>query len=472
MHPIFFPRRGQACVCQSFVPAGLGSAVMERYWYIKHALPVMALQFWATVSESRMHTAKDFTVAICGAGLAGLGLALALHSHGIKCTIFEAVETPERAARGSLQIAPNGQVVLDKYGVWTDLSKSSKFYHNARIMKNDGTLMNEIMLGDKDTFGYESMRVVRRTLVAKLASTIRDRGMDIHCNKKFVRILSETDSGVTIEFADGTTAAASMLVGADGIHSRLRSTLYPSVKTQYIGSIAIGGSVSASEIAGPQDIPYGLYLSEHGSAMIGSHTPDDTDYVAFVGRPHADLGREGWKEMFKTKDRLRRVLQENQDDWPIHVRSAIANLRDDDLWLWPLYVLPELESWSSMAGRVILIGDAAHAMPPTAGQGANMAFEDGYTLGLVLGSLGSRIQLQSALQFWQGMRKARLRLVLEMTMQWAKMREPPNTKNAVSEYKSFESAATPEGQIEQMRWLYGGIEIQEQQIKDWISGHE
>lgn len=430
--------------------------------YLGHTVP-------SAPSIANMATTNSLTIAICGAGLTGLGLALALQSHGIRCTIYEAADTPERGLRGSLQLAPNGQTPLDKYGILDDLLRSSRIFEQGRLMKNDGTLIQELVLGDKELFGYDCMRIVRKILIRKLVDTVKARGVEIFCNKKFARIQSETKSEVTMEFADGTTASASLLVGADGIHSRLRQSLFPEVKTKFIGSVVVGGSFSASNLDGIEDLPWGLYVSPIGTSMIGPHTNDDAEWVVFVSKPYADLGKEGWKEMINNKDKLRDFLMEGRNVWLPQIQLAITNLEDDNLFLWPMYVLPELESWTSPKSRIVLVGDAAHAMPPTAGQGANMAFEDGYTLGLTLALVGEKVSLDAALVFWQNIRKDRIKEVLDLTMQWAKMREPMNGENTLSEYEAFKSASTHDARVEQMRWLFGGVDVQEQQIKDWVA---
>lgn len=424
-------------------------------------------------STVNMGFPDNFDVAICGAGLAGLSLALALHSHGIKCTVYEAADTPEKGIRGSFQLAPNGQTPLDRYGILDDLLKSSRIFpEGGTLKKSDGTVIQELILGDKELFGYDSIRIMRRTIICKFVDTLQEKGVPVICNRKFTRIISETDSEVTIEFVDGSTARTSLLVGSDGIHSRLRKSLFPEVEAQYFGSIAIGGSFAASKVDMLGSFPYGLYNGPLGNIMIGPHVRDDTEWVAFLGRSFPDLGRQGWKDMANNKEKLREVLAEGQEVWLPQIRQAIASIDDDELFLWAMYVLPELESWTSPKSKIVLVGDAAHAFPPTAGQGANMAFEDGYTLGLVLAAVGDKILLEEALQFWQEMRKDRLKRVLDLTIQWAKMREPPHSKSALAEYKSFTAADTHNDRLEEMRWIYGGVEVQEQQIKDWVAEHQ
>lgn len=415
----------------------------------------------------------NFHVAICGAGLAGLSLALALQSHGIKCTIYEAADTAEKGIRGSINIAPNGQIPLDKYGILDDLVQSCRIFPEGGILrKPDGTVIQELVLGNKQLFGYDAIRVVRTTIIRKLVHALQERGVEIICNKRFVHIVEEADTGVTIEFADGTTASASLLVGSDGIHSRLRKAMFPEVETKYFGSVAVGGPFQAAKVNNFDATQWGLYAGPPGNTMIGPHVPDDSEWVVFVAKSYRDLGKDGFRELGKNKAQLREIMTEGQETWLPHVRGAMAQVGDDDLFLWAMYVLPELDSWTSPKSKIVLVGDAAHAMPPTAGQGANMAFEDGYTFGLVLAAVGERITLEAALRFWQKLRKDRIRSVLDLTIQWAKMRDPPNSKDTLEQLKGFKAADTRDERLEQMRWIYGGVNVQEQQIKDWVAKYE
>lgn len=415
----------------------------------------------------------DFNVAICGAGLAGLSLALSLRSHGIKCTIYEASDTPEKGIRGSIQLAPNGQTPLDRYGILDELLKSARVFPDGGILrKSDGSVIQELVLGDKELFGYDPMRIRRRTIISKMINTLKENGVEVVCNKKLTRIVSEAESGVTVEFADGSTASASLLVGSDGIHSCLRKSLFPEVEAQYFGSIAVGGSFPAAKVKGIELDQWGIYVGSPGNVILGPHVHDDSEWILFLSRSHPDLGKEGWKELGNNKEKLREFLNEGRDVWLPNVQGAMAAIENDDLFLWAMYVLPKLDSWTSPKSKIVLVGDAAHAFPPTAGQGANMAFEDGYTLGLVLASVGENISLETALRFWQEMRKDRLARVLDLTIQWAKMREPPNTKSALADCKAFKAADTHDDRLEQMRWIYGGIEVQERQIEDWVTKNQ
>lgn len=419
-------------------------------------------------------TRAGLHVAVIGSGLAGLSLALSLQHNHVSCTVYEASDTPERVISGSLQLAPNGQLALEPLGVLPRLHKHSRFYKVAPVHDNTGKVTSEILLGDEKEFGYDCMRIIRGVLVRELASAARERGIEIVCNKKFTGVLSESKTeGVRFRFEDGTTEKADLLVGADGIHSRVRREMFPdAAEPTYIGNVAVSSSCARNDIEGMQDGTYGTFIGEAGAILFGGHVPDDSDYLIGVQRAYPDQSRKEWEAFSQCKKRLRAFLEEGIETWPSYVQSAIKNARDDNFGLWVLRVLPEMKSWVSEQGRVVLVGDGAHAIPPSAGQGANMAFEDGNTLGLVLGSVIEQPgkNLDEGLEFWQKMRRERIELVLEMTMQWNKMRQSAAEREKMQKGEIFESATTHESRIEQMRWLFDGVNSQRKQIEDWIAG--
>lgn len=120
--------------------------------------------------------------------------------------------------------------------------------------------------------------------------------------------------------------------------------------------------------------------------------------------------------------------------------------KPESINMWPFYVIPRLVSWSSPGNRIVLIGDSAYAIPPSAGQGVNQAFEDAYTLAILMASLNKKgLTLKNALKFWQDWRSDRVAEVNELTAQMNNKRLPEEERNEVK---------NPQGGEGQLAWLY------------------
>ncbi|KKZ64777.1 hypothetical protein EMCG_09318 [[Emmonsia] crescens] len=116
------------------------------------------------------------------------------------------------------------------------------------------------------------------------------------------------------------------------------------------------------------------------------------------------------------------MLRENQADI---VQSALENAPVENMGIWPFCGIPKLSKWASPTDMVIVLGDAAHAIPPTAGQGVNQVFEDVNMLALLLSKLPPQTPLREALKFWQEYRQRRIDKILELTQKMNAKRLPP-----------------------------------------------
>jgi 2-polyprenyl-6-methoxyphenol hydroxylase-like FAD-dependent oxidoreductase len=101
------------------------------------------------------------------------------------------------------------------------------------------------------------------------------------------------------------------------------------------------------------------------------------------------------------KEQLMALIREYYEDWPDVAKSVLENLVPEMLMMWAMYTLPRLSSWVSAGKKVLIVGEAALALPPMAGQGVNQAFENVYVLSLLLASLPEKIKLNDAIKFWQ-----------------------------------------------------------------------
>jgi 2-polyprenyl-6-methoxyphenol hydroxylase-like FAD-dependent oxidoreductase len=181
---------------------------------------------------------------------------------------------------------------------------------------------------------------------------------------------------------------------------------------------------------------------------------DGSEVLAGTQRKFPEQDKKGWETLWANKKKLVGMLRENEEGWPDIVKSALENIQKDSLTTWPFYVVPRLESWASKGGRVVILGDAAHAIPPTAGQGASQAFEDAYSFVLLISKLGPKVGMRDALWFWEGYRKERVDKILELTKRLNVQRLPVGEREREMEIEKRRlKGVSGMGEGEEQRWL-------------------
>jgi 2-polyprenyl-6-methoxyphenol hydroxylase-like FAD-dependent oxidoreductase len=392
------------------------------------------------------------SIALIGAGLGGLGAALAFHAQGFSVTVYEQAATSERFA-GAIMLSPNALRILDTYGVYERIKAKGHNFTYVDFQNTDGETTDRQILGSKEMFDYDALRIYRNAFRNELEAIVKAKGIEVQYGKKFTSIVAETASSVTFSFANGTTASSSLLIAADGIHSKVRSILVPGIVPLYQGILVVCGLVKRSDLNIPANATLDAPISQSstaGSFLLAPQLADGTELLAGTQRRFPEQDRQGWEKIAADKGYQHKFLEEGMEYRSELMRSAIRNIPDDSLYIWALYTLPHLPSWTSNGGRVILIGDAAHAIPPTTGQGANQAFEDGYSLALLLKGLEKRDgKLEQGLKWWQSMREERVGRLLDLTRRLNNMRLPIQEQQKLSKEDLWKG-----GDAEAMRWLF------------------
>ncbi|KAK7746795.1 hypothetical protein SLS53_001983 [Cytospora paraplurivora] len=394
-------------------------------------------------------------VAIIGGGLAGLTLAIALHRLKIPCTVYEA--RPENSnLGGGLMLSPNALRALDSLGLYERLrSKALEF--DKLYFKDDKDETTDIYyFGSKAIYGYQALRIMRKDLLGELLAMLRERSIPIYFNSALATVKSgSTNNNVEFTFTNGQTASASLLVGADGIHSTVRSTFLPEVKPKYAGILGISCIIQRSQLRIPVD--YGLpaiAVGKPGGFLLVPQKSDGSEIYVGAQRLFAELDDAGWNSLRKDKEKLYNMIHENQADWPDIVQSALEAMSLDRMGFWAFYSLPRLSSWLSEARNIILVGDAAHAIPPTVGQGANQAIEDVYTLALLLSKLSPEVPLDKGVALWQSYRQERVEKILDLTQQMNAKRLPESEKAKLPPGAIWTDASATRGEGGELDWLY------------------
>ncbi|CRG86012.1 hypothetical protein PISL3812_03015 [Talaromyces islandicus] len=302
-------------------------------------------------------------VGIVGGGIGGLVAALSLHYHcgsQVSIDIYEqACEYKEIGA--GVGIGVNAVKLLDKIGLGRqvmDISGDrSGVWISFRRYDNDAEIIT-VPTGAKSK--VQQCSVHRADFLEVLLTAIKERKAAQLWTNKQCRAVSDINGKVLLHFADHTTSTADFVIGCDGIHSTIRSQ-YIVDKPQYRGRIAYRGLVPIDSLKGWWPFP----------------TYSTLNVVAFVTEDQTTLGgvKESWAA---TGDR--QELASNFSDFSQTVRLVIGQMSAQPT-KWPLNDREQIDQWTFAGGKLVLLGDAAHAMLPHQGAGAGQSIEDGYILG-------------------------------------------------------------------------------------------
>ena len=312
-------------------------------------------------------------IAIVGGGIGGLAAALALVRRGIDVTVYEqAAELRELGA--GVQISANGTRVLHALGLKAALEKVQVLPTGKAIrLWNSGETFTVFELGMEsvERYGFPYITIHRGDLHAALARALREKKPDaVHLNCKCVGLVHTADE-VALHFADGQSAAAKLVIGADGLHSVVRENLFGAVKPQFCGMTAWRGVVPIARV--PPGILWNIGTNWIGPGGHAVHYPLRAGTLLnVVGlREGKDWTVEGWNVPGTTEEML--------EDFRGWHKDLLALFRAiDEPYKWALALRPTMERWSK--GRCTLLGDACHSMVPFLAQGAAMAIEDGFVL--------------------------------------------------------------------------------------------
>ncbi|KAJ6144113.1 hypothetical protein N7470_008008 [Penicillium chermesinum] len=322
-------------------------------------------------------------ILIVGAGIAGIACALALSKElapyvpGLKITIFERHDILSTSG-GAINLTPVAQRHLAQLGVLQELDRlgadggaevSAIEMYSVRSGRSIGSIDFTDQKGN-GFGGYKGRRVMRIMLSMALMTVLeRTPNIEVQFGKKVVGG-EEIDGAATLHFEDGSKAIGDLVIGCDGVHSALRRWVDPDSPSEYTGLSFLQANIPRKTISSRIHFKASaLNISRHGS-LLTSFCDRDHDEIfaaAVVQFSHADLSYyrlepgQDWATQHRIKSALRDEIRARFSKTAIPCIREIVNTKADWM-LYPVYQVPPSARWCM--NRVILLEDAAHAMPP------------------------------------------------------------------------------------------------------------
>jgi salicylate hydroxylase len=337
-------------------------------------------------------------VIIAGGGIGGLATAIAVRKLGLEPVVLERKDELGDVGAG-LGLYPNAMKAMTWLGA--DALIREKSIDNqrveSRVLETDELLVNRHSAATARMYGEHAYTVHRADLHQALAQQLPPEFVQLDAR---VVDVTHTTNGVVAHLQSGDTIEGDVLVGADGLRSNVRTSLFGEQEARFTGIVTWRCLIPAERISARyQDIQI-VWFGDNRHAMIYGVRANTYCLNAFV--PADEVHAESWGVMGDVSK------------LPGLYPGACKALEDilhavDSALVTPIYFRDPLEEWSK--GHATLLGDAAHPAPPSAGQGAAMALEDALVLAHALKRHG-RDAIPAALADYTTRRKPRTRAML------------------------------------------------------------
>jgi 2-polyprenyl-6-methoxyphenol hydroxylase-like FAD-dependent oxidoreductase len=314
-----------------------------------------------------MNTVK--TAAVIGGGIAGPVAALALRKAGIEATVYEAYADTADGIGGMLMVAPNGLDALRIVGA--DRGLAGQPIRSMVMADGRGRRIGEF--GGLPSLP-PSQVMWRGDLYRAVREQAAAQGVRTEYGKRLAGV-EQTPAGVTARFADGTEAAADVLVGADGIRSTVRSLIDPAAPgPRYTGLLGFG-AFSKADVPGARSDTMYFAFGKH--AFLGYWPVPEGGTAWFCNLAHDKALTAEETRRTPSAEWMRLLREKFAEDVP--GRDLLRATGDDDLLSFGgMEILPSVPKWHG--GRMVLVGDSAHAPSSSSGQGASLAAESAVQL--------------------------------------------------------------------------------------------
>lgn len=385
------------------------------------------------------------SVVVVGGGLGGLAAALALLRHGFEVTVLE--QAPVLAEVGAgVQLSSNATRVLHLLGLASTVAELGA-EPTGKVIRHWSTgrtwEVSDLASSSRDKYGHPFSFFHRADLHAALlrgVQSVAPKAIRLDC-----RCESVDTSGArpAVVLQSGERVEADLIVGADGVHSRIRVPIAGPDQARFSGLYAWRGVIPAER------------LPQHLRAMAGSNWVGPGRHVVQYPLRRGELINfvgivegQGWQmESWTQKGTMADCLKDFEG-WHEDVQTMIRSI--DVHFKWAFMAREPLQRWSS--GRVTLLGDAAHPTLPFLAQGAAMAMEDGYVLARALAA--HRNDPQMALASYEGARVQRTSAIVRGSNENTSRFHNPKLADPEGAEKYIDEQWAPEKVHERYHWLF------------------
>ncbi|WP_349628538.1 FAD-dependent monooxygenase [Bradyrhizobium sp. JYMT SZCCT0180] len=379
-----------------------------------------------------------------GAGIGGLTAALACLRRGIDVEVFE--QAPAFAEVGAgVQISANGSRVLLALGLepalqplWVEpAGKEIRLWNTGETWK-----LFDLGVVSRERYGAPYFMIHRADLHRALVDAVTALKADaVRLNSRYLKF-EQDETGVQITLQDGARSRGDVLIGADGVHSQIRSQLAGADRAHFTGCVAWRGLIHASLLPSKFSRPVGTNWVGSGGHVV-TYPVRGLESFNFVGI----VERDDWQVESWTERGTHDECAADFEGWHPDIHEIIRNI--DVPYKWALLGRQPLTRWSF--GRVTLLGDAAHPTLPTLAQGANMAIEDGAVLAQCL---SENADFPQALSRYESLRIGRTTKLVNGALDNSKRFHNPALADAVGAKRYVENEWREDKVKQRYDWIF------------------
>lgn len=341
-------------------------------------------------------------ITIIGGGIAGLTTALALNKLGFSCEVFERAEQLNEVGAG-IWMQPNALKVLDWLGL-------------GALVRENGTLLNQVDIADsqlipfkkttqeivQDEQGNKIVAIHRATLQRLLFEALPKNSVKLGCE---FNSLEQSESQVKV-FVGNREIMTDLLIGADGINSKVRDSIFSDTSKRFSGQTCWRG---ISDISLPDGFQNAGIESWGKKIRFGFSQITETQVYWFAVMNASQNGTDD-------SNTVKSKLQNNYKDFHPLVLTIINQTQADKIIRSDISDLKRLDKWHK--DKVVLVGDAAHATTPNMGQGAGQGIEDAYYLA---NFLAKHNKIEKTLDSFESTRREKVDYVVNNSWRFGKM---------------------------------------------------